>query len=65
MSSKRRIRRNACRTKVRHADQASARRAIWSLRQAYGDAPLGFMNAYRCQFCGGWHIGHAGPGAYK
>ena len=23
------------------------------------DAPLGFMNAYRCQFCGGWHIGHA------
>ena len=59
MSSKRRICRNQCGRKVRHADEAQARKAIHQLRRAYGDAPLGFMNAYRCQFCGGWHIGHA------
>ena len=64
MASKRRIRRNACGRKVRHADEAQARKAIWALKQAY-QGVLGFMNAYRCKFCGGWHIGHAHPGAKK
>ena len=58
MSSKRRIRRNQCGRKVRHADEAAARRAIWKLAQAYGGG-LGYMNAYRCPHCSGWHIGHA------
>lgn len=65
MSSKRRIRRSQCGRKVRHPDEATARRAIHKLRLAYGDAPLGYMNAYRCPHCGGWHIGHAHPGAKK
>ena len=33
MSSKRRIRRNQCGRKVRHADEAAARRAIFKLAQ--------------------------------
>ena len=65
MSSKRRIRRNQCGRKVRHSDEAQARRAIWRLKQAYGDAPLAYMNTYRCPHCGAWHIGHARPGAKK
>lgn len=64
MSSKRRIRRNQCGRKVRHDDEAAARRAIWKLAQAYGGA-LGYMAAYRCPHCSGWHIGHANARARK
>ena len=44
--------------------QAAARRAIWKLAQAYGGA-LGYMAAYRCPHCSGWHIGHANARAKK
>ena len=64
MSSKRRIRRNQCGRKVRHADEAAARRAIWKLAQAYGGG-LGFMQVYRCPHCSGWHIGHANARSKK
>lgn len=47
MSSKRAIRRRACTGKKRHATLADA-------AQMAG----GGMMAYRCQFCGGFHIGH-------
>lgn len=58
MSSKRRLRRNACTGKVRHATRGAARAAIASLvRKVQG--PVGYINPYLCSFCSGWHIGHA------
>lgn len=56
MSSKRRIRRKACKGKVRHTDQARAWAALHALERNKG--PQGPMRVYRCQFCGGWHFGH-------
>lgn len=58
MSSKRRIRRNACMRKVRHATQDGARIAINVMAKRMGGF-LGYMQTYKCQFCSGWHIGHA------
>lgn len=55
MTSKRRLRRRACTGKHRYPDEATARAAIWRQRRRWD----GFMRAYRCSFCGGWHIGHA------
>lgn len=52
MSSKRRVRRNQCGAKVRHATHADAMLHLRSLRSR---DPL---NAYRCAFCKGWHVGH-------
>lgn len=57
MSSKRRIRRKACKGKIRHADAASAWSALSALNRNKGYQ--GPMNAYACRFCGGWHIGHS------
>lgn len=56
MSSKRAIRRRACKGKVRHPEQGHAHAALRSLVRERGDQ--GAMTPYRCQFCGGWHIGH-------
>lgn len=56
MSSKRAIRRKSCDGKVRHADSAAAAHAIYLLNRTNGYQ--GPMNAYRCRFCGGYHIGH-------
>lgn len=58
MSSKRAIRRKSCEGKTRYASfqvAASALRAF--LRKAKPDDnwPL---QAYRCQFCNGFHFGH-------
>jgi hypothetical protein len=47
MSSKRHIRRKSCEGKVRYATVEEARKRL-----------RGGMNAYRCKFCGGYHIGH-------
>ena len=46
----------ACKGKVRHETSASARLALHFLNMAKGYQ--GPMDAYGCQFCGGWHIGH-------
>lgn len=61
MSSKRAIRRRACKGKVRHAGASEGYAAIRSLARAGRDN--GHMTPYRCQFCGGWHIGHTGKQA--
>lgn len=58
MSSKRRLRRNACDGKTRHATEQAARAAIGSLLRS-AKSPIGYINAYRCEFCSGWHTGHA------
>jgi hypothetical protein len=65
MSSKRRIRRNACTGKVRHESAENAQARIRQIRAANPGTPR--LNAYRCQFCGGYHVGHAqgtGPRPY-
>jgi len=46
----------ACKGKVRHETSASARLALHFLNMAKGYQ--GPMDAYGCQFCGCWHIGH-------
>lgn len=56
MASKRRLRRNGCDTKVRFDSKPKARLASYRALQRTGTA-IGY---YKCQFCGGWHIGHTG-----
>lgn len=58
MSSKRRLRRKACKGKVRHATIDAGQAAIAALNRQRGWQ--GRMNAYHCRWCGGVHIGHAG-----
>ncbi len=57
MSSKRAIRRRACKGKVRHETIEAAFAARRSLLRN-GNAAPGFLNAYACNFCGGFHVGH-------
>lgn len=54
MSSKRRLRRKGCGTKVRHASLENARCAA-ALARKRGEKSI---HAYGCRFCGGFHIGH-------
>lgn len=56
MASKRRIRRQACAGKRRYASSVEGNTAIWSAnRNGY----RGYMQVYKCKFCGSYHIGHA------
>lgn len=59
MSSKRRIRRKSCTGKQRFLSEAEARQAIKALTRSKGWQ--GLLTPYRCQFCNGFHFGHA-PG---
>ncbi len=52
MASKRRQRRKACQGKTRYESKAEACRIL----RLY--AAPNRMRAYRCSFCGAWHIGH-------
>lgn len=52
--------RQAC-TKISFSSRKLARRSLSrGLNRAAGIADIGTgpLNAYRCQICGGWHIGH-------
>ncbi len=54
MSSKRRLRRNACEGKKRHK----------SMDDAFAHARhvgLNIFHPYKCKFCKGFHIGHRPP----
>lgn len=55
MSSKRRIRRRSCESKVNYPSRDAALLAITAQRYKW----TARMNAYPCQFCGQYHIGHA------
>jgi hypothetical protein len=55
MSSKRHLRRRQCEGKKRHASYQHAMIHLCKLKQTFGD---GGQIPYRCQFCGGWHVGH-------
>ncbi|MBF9263570.1 hypothetical protein [Paracidovorax cattleyae] len=65
MSSKRRIRRNACTGKHRYANAADAQAAINGLHRRKGYQ--GYMQPYRCAFCNGFHFGHPPrkPGVWR
>lgn len=54
MASKRHIRRKACTGKVRHETEAFALIA----RRKTNPGLVGSMGVYRCDFCGGFHVGH-------
>jgi len=54
MSSKRHQRRKACEGKRRYETSAQAGYAAHLLREKDG----AWMQAYHCQFCGGYHVGH-------
>lgn len=60
MSSKRAIRRKACKGKQRFTSLGDAWTALRAVLR--GDKRRGFdpgaMNAYPCRFCGGFHFGH-------
>ncbi len=66
MSSKRAIRRKACAGKIRHATQAHANAHLGSLvhrirrvtPKKTGIDSGGYVNAYACRWCNGWHVGH-------
>lgn len=57
MSSKRALRRKKCSGKQRFADELEARSAIGKLHAAKGWQ--GLLTPYRCNFCNGFHFGHA------
>ena len=54
MTSKRRLRRRSCESKVQHLSEASAVRAAKAVRAKNQGVP---MWAYKCPHCGKWHIG--------
>lgn len=54
MASKRGVRRKACDGKIRHTDKRNSLKHLISLKKEGGVN----LNAYRCKFCKGWHIGH-------
>lgn len=56
MSSKRAMRRSACDGKIRHETLQGAASHRNGLYHRKGEQ--GTLDIYRCQFCGGWHIGH-------
>jgi len=63
LASKRRIRRNACRGKVRHQTREGAFIAAALMNKKHRrDLAIGVhgVKPYRCPFCGLFHIGHDG-----
>ena len=60
MASKRRIRRNSCTDKRRYESASQARAAISGLFRRKGYQ--GYLQAYPCRFCGGFHFGHPPKG---
>jgi len=54
-SANREYRRRSCGTKIPFLSELEALRALIKLPDP------GYMHAYRCEFCGFWHIGHKTP----
>ncbi len=50
MASKRHFKRRSCQTKIKHTSEQSARRHTFYLGKS-------LYHFYRCNFCGGWHVG--------
>ena len=63
MASKRHLRRKACEGKIRYSSVADAQPHIEELyrrRKAHGT-----IHAYKCPFCGGFHVGHPPKQRYR
>lgn len=58
MTSKRRLRRRQCGHKTRYANETAAQSAAHGLHNKDGAN----MAAYRCSWCGKWHVGHRSSG---
>lgn len=56
MSSKRAVRRRACKGKVRYGTLPDALAEIHRPRSKVGVFEV--LNVYRCKFCTGFHVGH-------
>jgi hypothetical protein len=54
MSSKRRLRRKKCTRKIKHDSEDAALAIIKKMRKTGTTKRL---RAYKCNFCGGWHVG--------
>lgn len=61
MASKRHLRRKQCERKRRYDSEDAAWRAARSLRRAKAETNI---EAYPCQHCRGYHVGHCSTGAY-
>jgi hypothetical protein len=59
VSSRRRLRRNACTGKVRYETRAAAQTVMEKLRRPWT------LNVYPCTYCGGFHVGHKKRGRRK
>ena len=57
MASKRRVRRQSCEGKLRYPTQDEARMA-----SNRANSRTSWIMPYKCNFCGGYHIGHAPNG---
>lgn len=54
MASKRRLRRKACGSKLRHPTMPDAMLAAKLSSKKFNQR----LSAYKCQYCGGFHVGH-------
>lgn len=54
MSSKRRIRRRSCQGKMAYPTQKAA---VWNAGRLRREHQGGTWAAYRCRWCGKWHVG--------
>ena len=54
MSSKRQVRRSECGSKRKYDTVTGAQTAAYLVGQSIGEK----MDAYRCKWCRGYHIGH-------
>lgn len=57
MASKRHLRRSSCDGKVRHPDKGAALGVARIMRKKH---PGEMYHAYKCKFCGMYHVGHTG-----
>ncbi len=46
---------SSCDGKIQHATEGAAWRHITGINRRN---PQGRLHAYRCNFCGKWHVGH-------
>ena len=58
MASKRKIRRRQCTGKQRFESHGDASNAMHNLIRR-GRKRGGYLHVYKCQFCNGYHFGHA------
>lgn len=52
----------SCGTKIPYPNRHAARRALAEFVPR-SDRGMGIMMAYRCLWCGKWHLGHRGRGS--